>query len=180
MSRVGSHRIVIPKGVEVSLEKDRVRVKGPKGLLESRVPPELSIKLQDGQISVTRSSNDRLVKSLHGTIRNGIQNMVRGVSEGYTKVLEIKGVGYRAQVQGKKLTFSLGYSHPIEYKLPEGIEATVDKQTTVTLKGINRYLIGQVAANIRALRSPEPYKGKGIKYADEVIRRKEGKTGKGK
>lgn len=180
MSRIGKDKINIPAGVEVKIEPGRVRVKGPKGVLEQGIPPQLTARVQDSHIFVDRSLDDRFVRALHGTVRNLIQNMVRGVTQGYNKVLEISGVGYRAQLQGRTLTFTLGFSHPINFELPEGIDATVEKQTIVTVKGINRYLVGQVAANIRNLRPPEPYKAKGVKYADERIRRKEGKSGKAK
>ena len=180
MSRIGKNKINIPAGVEVKIEPGRVRVKGPKGVLEQEIPPRVTVRIQDGYIFVDRSLDDHFVRALHGTIRNQIQNMVRGVTQGYHKVLEISGVGYRAQLQGRTLSFTLGFSHPVSYELPEGIDATVEKQTIVTVNGINRYLVGQVAANIRGLRPPEPYKAKGIKYADERIRRKEGKAGKAK
>ena len=180
MSRIGKNKIDIPAGVDVKIEPGRVRVKGPKGVLEQEILPQVTVRVQDGHIFVDRSLDDHFVRALHGTVRNQIQNMVRGVTQGYSKVLEINGVGYRAQLQGRTLSFTLGFSHPINFELPEGIDATVEKQTIVTLKGINRYLVGQVAANIRSLRPPEPYKAKGIKYADERIRRKEGKAGKAK
>lgn len=180
MSRIGKNKIDIPQGVDIKIDSGFVRVKGPKGQLELKLPSPLTVRMQDGHLLVERTSEDNAVRALHGTIRNQIQNMVRGVTQGYTKVLEISGVGYRAQVQGRTLAFTLGFSHPVNFELPSGIEANVEKQTIVTLKGIDRYLIGQVAANIRNLRPPEPYKGKGIKYADEHIRRKEGKAGKAK
>ncbi len=180
MSRIGKNKIDLPQGVDVKVDQVLVRVKGPKGQLELKVPPQLTVRLQDGHLFVDRKAEDNFIRALHGTIRNLIQNMVRGVTQGYTKVLEINGVGYRAQLQGRTLAFTLGFSHPVNFELPAGIEASVEKQTIVTLKGIDRYLVGQVASNIRRLRDPEPYKGKGIKYANEVIRRKEGKAGKAK
>jgi large subunit ribosomal protein L6 len=180
MSRIGKNRIDIPSGVDVKVEQNLVRVKGPKGQLELKIPLQLTVRVQEGHLFVERNSEDHSVRALHGTIRNQIQNMVKGVVQGYTKVLEISGVGYRAQLQGKTLAFTLGFSHPVNFELPAGVEATVEKQTLVTLKGIDRYLVGQVAANIRGLRLPEPYKGKGIKYSDEQIHRKEGKAGKAK
>jgi large subunit ribosomal protein L6 len=180
MSRIGKNKIDVPQGVDVKVDPALVRVKGPKGQLELKVPPQLTVRLQDGHLFVERKAEDNFTRALHGTIRNQIQNMVRGVTQGYTKVLEINGVGYRAQLQGRTLAFTLGFSHPVNFDLPAGIEASVEKQTIVTLKGADRYLIGQVAANIRSLRDPEPYKGKGIKYTNEVIRRKEGKAGKAK
>jgi large subunit ribosomal protein L6 len=180
MSRIGKNKIDIPSGVDIKVEPGLVRVKGSKGQLELKIPSQLTVRVQDGHLFVERNTEDNFVRALHGTIRNQIQNMVRGVTQGYTKVLEISGVGYRAQVQGRTLAFTLGFSHPVNFELPQGVDATVEKQTLVTLKGIDRYLVGQVAANIRGLRLPEPYKGKGIKYADEHIRRKEGKAGKAK
>ena len=152
-------------------------VKGPKGTLEKALPTEMSIKLEDGQVVVTRPNDLKKMKSLHGLTRTLIQNMVIGVSQGYEKALEVNGVGYRAQKQGKKLVLSLGYSHPVEMEDPEGLESTVDGNKIV-VKGIDKEKVGQYAAEIRDKRRPEPYKGKGIKYADEVIRRKVGKTGK--
>jgi large subunit ribosomal protein L6 len=180
MSRIGKNKINIPSGVEVKIDPVLVRVKGPKGQLELKLPGQIAVRMQDGHLFVDRHSEDNFTRALHGTIRNRIQNMVRGVTEGYTKVLEINGVGYRAQVQGRTLAFTLGFSHPINFELPQGVDVAIDKQTILTLKGVDRYLIGQVAANIRGLRLPEPYKGKGIKYATEVIQRKEGKAGKAK
>jgi len=180
MSRIGKNKIAIPSGVDIKVESRLVRVKGPKGQLELEIPSQLTVRIQEGYLFVERNVEENFVRALHGTVRNQIQNMVRGVTQGYTKVLEISGVGYRAQLQGRTLAFTLGYSHPVNFELPQGVDATVEKQTLVTLKGIDRYLVGQAAANIRGLRSPEPYKGKGIKYADEHIRRKEGKAGKAK
>ena len=178
MSRVGKNKIAIPSGVNVSISEGLARTKGPKGELSCRVPDRLILEVQGAEVSVLRKSSDRHSRSLHGTFRSLIQNMVQGVSEGYTRVLELNGVGYRVQVQDRTLVFSLGFSHPVRFELPAGIEASVEKQTALTLKGIDSSLLGQVAANIRNLRPPEPYKGKGIKYAGEVIRRKEGKAGK--
>ncbi len=178
MSRVGLKKIQIPTGVNVKINPESVQVKGPKGESQRALRPEISVAVEGNEIVVTRSSDERFVRSLHGLTRNEIQNMVQGVTQGFEKILEINGVGYRAVVQGRILVLNLGYSHPINFELPKGIDASVEKQTTVTIKGIDRYLVGQVAANIRALRKPEPYKGKGIKYRDERIIRKEGKTGK--
>ena len=178
MSRIGRHPVAVPAGVEVKIaENNVVTVKGPKGTLEKALPTEMSIKLEDGQVVVTRPNDLKKMKSLHGLTRTLIQNMVIGVSQGYEKALEVNGVGYRAQKQGKKLVLSLGYSHPVEMEDPEGLESTVDGNKIV-VKGIDKEKVGQYAAEIRAKRAPEPYKGKGIKYADEVIRRKVGKTGK--
>ena len=178
MSRIGRHPIAIPAGVTVEIKENNVvTVKGPKGTLEKALPTEMSIKLEDGQVVVTRPNDLKKMKSLHGLTRTLIQNMVIGVSQGYEKTLEVNGVGYRAQKQGKKLVLSLGYSHPVEMEDPEGLESTVDGNKIV-VKGIDKEKVGQYAAEIRDKRRPEPYKGKGIKYADEVIRRKVGKTGK--
>ena len=175
MSRIGRHPVAVPAGVEVKIaENNVVTVKGPKGTLEKALPTEMSIKLEDGQVVVTRPNDLKKMKSLHGLTRTLIQNMVIGVSQGYEKALEVNGVGYRAQKQGKKLVLSLGYSHPVEMEDPEGLESTVDGNKIV-VKGIDKEKVGQYAAEIRDKRRPEPYKGKGIKYADEVIRRKVGR-----
>lgn len=179
MSRVGKHPINIPDGVDVKIQKNHISVKGPKGQLAWDYPHGMKVSLQDKQIVVERPSDAKQYRALHGTTRNIIANMVTGTSTGYQRVLEINGVGYRAQVQGQKISFSLGYSHAVEYSLPEGISAEVDKkQTILTLQGIDKQLIGQVAANIRSLRKPNVYKGKGIKYAEERIKMKVGKAGK--
>ena len=178
MSRIGRLPVVIPAGVTVDVkENNYVVVKGSKGTLERELPVEMDIKVQDGQVIVPRPSDLKKMKALHGLTRTLIQNMVIGVSEGYQKVLEVNGVGYKAAKQGKKLVLSLGYSHPVEMEDPEGLETTVDGNKIV-VKGISKEKVGQYAAEIREKRKPEPYKGKGIKYADEVIRRKVGKTGK--
>ncbi|MDY2819594.1 MAG: 50S ribosomal protein L6 [Hominisplanchenecus sp.] len=178
MSRIGRMPVVIPAGVTVDIaEGNKVTVKGAKGTLVRELPVEMDIKVEDGHVIVTRPNDLKKMKSLHGLTRTLIHNMVVGVSEGYQKVLEVNGVGYRAQKQGKKLVLSLGYSHPVEMEDPEGIETTVDGNKII-VKGISKEKVGQYAAEIREKRAPEPYKGKGIKYADEVIRRKVGKTGK--
>ena len=153
-------------------------VKGPKGTLERVLPSEMDIKMEGSEIVVSRPNDLKKMKSLHGLTRTLINNMVIGVTEGYEKKLEVNGVGYRAQKQGKKLVLSLGYSHPVEMEDPEGLETVLDGQNIIVVKGIDKEKVGQYAAEIRAKRAPEPYKGKGIKYADEVIRRKVGKTGK--
>ena len=179
MSRIGRLPVEIPAGVEVTVaENNVVTVKGPKGTLIESLPVEMDIKVENNQVVVTRPNDLKKMKSLHGLTRTLIANMVTGVTKGYEKVLEINGVGYRAQKQGKKLILSLGYSHPVEIEDPEGLESVLDGQNKITIKGIDKQKVGQYAAEIREKRKPEPYKGKGIKYADEVIRRKVGKTGK--
>ena len=179
MSRIGRMPIAIPAGVTVDIaENNKVTVKGPKGTLERVLPAEMDIKVENGHIVVSRPNDLKKMKSLHGLTRSLLNNMVHGVSQGYEKVLEINGVGYRAQKQGKKLVLTLGYSHPVEMEDPEGVESVVEGQNKIIVKGIDKEKVGQYAADIRDKRRPEPYKGKGIKYADEVIRRKEGKTGK--
>ena len=179
MSRIGRMPIAVPAGVTVEIaENNKVTVKGPKGTLERVLPSEMDIKLEDGQIVVTRPNDLKKMKSLHGLTRTLVNNMVIGVTEGYNKVLEVNGVGYRAQKQGNKLVLSLGYSHPVEMVDPEGVTTTLEGQNKITVSGIDKEKVGQYAAEIREKRRPEPYKGKGIKYADEVIRRKVGKTGK--
>ncbi len=178
MSRIGRMPVAIPAGVTVTIaEGNKVTVKGPKGTLERELAPELTIKEEDGQIIVTRPNDLKRMKSLHGLTRTLIHNMVIGVTEGYTKTLEVNGVGYRAAKAGNKLTLNLGYSHPVEMTDPEGIETKVDGNKIV-VSGISKEKVGQYAAEIREKRAPEPYKGKGIKYDYEVIRRKVGKTGK--
>ena len=178
MSRIGRLPITIPAGVTVEIaEGNKVTVKGPKGTLVRELPHEMEIKIEDGHVIVSRPNDLKRMKSLHGLTRTLIHNMTIGVSEGYTKTLEVNGVGYRAAKAGKKLTLNLGYSHPVEMEDPEGIETKVDGNKIV-VSGISKEKVGQYAAEIRDKRRPEPYKGKGIKYADEVIRRKVGKTGK--
>ena len=179
MSRIGRMPIAVPAGVTVDIaENNKVTVKGPKGELSRVLPEAMDIKLDGDNVVVTRPNDLKKNKSLHGLTRTLIYNMIIGVTEGYTKVLEVNGVGYRAQKQGKKLVLSLGYSHPVEMEDPEGIETVLDGQNKITVKGIDKEKVGQYAAEIRSKRAPEPYKGKGIKYSDEVIRRKVGKTGK--
>ncbi len=179
MSRIGRMPIVIPAGVTVDIaENNKVTVKGPKGTLERVLPSEMSIDKDGDTITVNRPNDLKKMKSLHGLTRTLLNNMVIGVTEGYQKVLEINGVGYRAVKQGNKLVLSLGYSHPVEMTDPEGLEIVVEDQNKIIVKGIDKEKVGQYAAEIREKRAPEPYKGKGIKYADEVIRRKVGKTGK--
>lgn len=179
MSRVGKMPIAIPAGVTVEIaENNKVTVKGPKGELSRVLPEAMDIKQEGEEIIVTRPNDLKKNRALHGLTRALINNMVVGVNEGYQKVLEVNGVGYRAQKQGKKLVLSLGYSHPVEMEDPEGIEVEVDGQNKVIVRGIDKEKVGQYAAEIRSKRLPEPYKGKGIKYEDEHIRRKDGKAGK--
>ena len=179
MSRIGRMPIAIPAGVTVEIaENNNVTVKGPKGTLSRTLAPEMEIKIEDGHVVVTRPNDLKKMKSLHGLTRTLIHNMVVGVTEGYEKKLEVNGVGYRAQKQGKTLVLSLGYSHPVEMVDPEGVTTTLEGQNVIIVSGIDKEKVGQYAAEIRDKRRPEPYKGKGIKYADEVIRRKVGKTGK--
>lgn len=175
MSRVGKKPVVIPAGVEVTINATEVTVKGPKGTLSKKFYDELTIKQEDNQIIVERSNDLPNVRALHGTARALINNMVVGVSQGFRKTLELVGVGYRAKAAGKGLELSLGYSHPVVINEVSGITFTVEGNTKVHVDGIEREVVGQVAADIRAKRAPEPYKGKGVKYSDEVVRRKEGK-----
>ena len=178
MSRIGKMPIAVPAGVTVDIaENNKVTVKGPKGTLERTFPAEISIALENGEVKVTRPNDEKNERALHGLVRTLIHNMVVGVTEGYTKTLELNGVGYRASKSGDTLTLNLGYSHPVEMEDPEGVETVVDGNI-ITVKGIDKEKVGQLAAVIRDKRRPEPYKGKGIKYADETIRRKVGKTGK--
>lgn len=179
MSRIGRMPIAIPAGVTVTIaENNHVTVKGPKGTLERALPLEMTIKQEGDDIVVSRPNDLKRNKSLHGLTRTLIHNMVVGVTEGYEKVLEVNGVGYRAAKQGNKLVLSLGYSHPVEMVDPEGITSVLDGQNIIKVQGIDKEKVGQYAAEIRSKRKPEPYKGKGIKYSTEVIRRKVGKTGK--
>jgi len=179
MSRIGRLPIAIPAGVEVAIaEGNKVTVKGPKGTLEKCLPVEMKIELKDNEVVVSRPNDLKKMKSLHGLTRTLIANMVTGVTEGYQKVLEINGVGYRATKKGKEITFNLGFSHPVVMSDPDGIETVMEGQNKIIVKGIDKEKVGQYAAEIRDLRRPEPYKGKGIKYDYEVIRRKVGKTGK--
>ena len=179
MSRIGRMPIAVPAGVTVTIAANNVvSVKGPKGELVRELPVEMEIKEGEGKIIVTRPNDLKRMKSLHGLTRTLIANMITGVTAGYEKKLEINGVGYRASKAGKKLTLNLGYSHPVEMEDPEGIETVMEGQNIIFVRGIDKEKVGQFAAEIRSKREPEPYKGKGIKYADEVIRRKVGKTGK--
>ena len=176
MSRIGRLPIAIPAGVAVTIKDNQVTVKGPKGELSQSFVGGMAIKLEDNKLTVSRPSDSKQNKALHGLTRALLNNMVTGVTQGWEKSLEIVGVGYRAEVQGSALSFNLGYSHPIRFPLPEGIKAEVERQTRITLRGVDKHLLGLTAAKIRSLRPPEPYGGKGIKYLEEVIHRKAGKT----
>jgi len=179
MSRIGKKPIEIPAGVDVKLAESNVKVKGPKGELTWDFPVGTSVSVQDNKILVDRSDDIKKTRALHGLTRSLLSNMVQGVTTGYQRVLDIVGVGYRAQVQGQKIVLSLGYSHPVEFLLPDGVSATMDqKQTQITITGIDKQKIGQVAANLRALRSPDAYKGKGVRYSGQRLKLKVGKTGK--
>jgi large subunit ribosomal protein L6 len=178
MSRIGNKPITVPNGVDIKIENNHITVKGPKGTLERTIEPEISVKLEDNVLTVSRDSDERRSKSLHGLTRTLINNMIMGVQQEFTRELQINGVGYRVQKQGNNLNLSLGYSHPVIYEAPEGITFDVPNANTIIVKGINKELVGQTAADIRTKRPPEVYRGKGIKYAEEVIRRKVGKTGK--
>ena len=179
MSRIGKLPISIPAGVTITVADDNtVTVKGPKGQLSEKISPRMELGLEDGVFSVKRPTDNKEDRALHGLSRSLINNMVIGVTNGYQKNLDIVGTGYRAQMQGKKLVLNMGYSHPVEFEQPEGIEFEVPAPNKVVVKGISKQRVDQIAADIRAVREPEPYKGKGIKYDYEVVRRKEGKTGK--
>ena len=176
MSRIGKQPVAIPAGVKVAVSQGTVKVEGPKGKLERLLPAGISAEVKDGQVLVARGDETRKSKALHGLSRALLNNMVVGVSRGFEKELHIEGVGYRAAVAGSKLNLTLGYSHPVEFEIPKGITITVDAQTELKVSGIDKALVGQVAANIRFLREPEVYRGKGVRYKDEHIRRKAGKT----
>ncbi len=176
MSRIGKAPIPIPQGVEIKRAKSTVEIKGPKGILSHTIPEGISLQVTDGEIHVNRKGDAKRVRSLHGLSRTLIANMVTGVTEGFEKGLEIEGIGYRANLEGKNLQLSLGYSHPVIYPIPEDIEVVIEKQNRITVKGIDKQKVGQVAAEIRSFRKPEPYKGKGIRYVGEQVRRKAGKA----
>jgi large subunit ribosomal protein L6 len=175
VSRIGKQPIAVPEGVEITIEPDLVKVKGPKGELEERVSREIGVAQENGEIVVTRSTDRGEHRALHGLTRSLIANMVEGVTSGFEKRLEIQGVGYRAQLQGSKLVLALGYSHPVEVNAPDGIDFEVPQPTRITVRGISKQVVGEVAANIRKARPPEPYKGKGIRYEGEYVARKVGK-----
>jgi large subunit ribosomal protein L6 len=178
MSRIGRKPVAIPNAVEVSVEGQQISVKGPKGSLRRRVAPEIKVSVGNGQVQVARLAEGRHERALHGLVRSEIRNMIQGVTQGYERVLEINGVGYKVALADRTLNFSLGRTQPVVYPLPQGIEAKIDKQTVLTISGFDKSLVGQTAANIRALKPPDVYKAKGIKYAGEILIRKEGKTGK--
>ena len=175
MSRIGKQPIAVPDGVEISIEPELVRVKGPKGELQERVSRDIGVAQENGEILVTRSTDRGEHRALHGLTRSLIANMVEGVTNGFEKRLEIQGVGYRAQLQGNKLVLALGYSHPVEVNAPEGVDFEVPQPTRITVRGISKQVVGEVAAYIRKQRPPEPYKGKGIRYEGEYVARKVGK-----
>jgi large subunit ribosomal protein L6 len=175
MSRIGKKPIPVPQGVKIAIEGNAVLVEGPKGKLSHQVPSGISVRSEPNVLTVDRSSDHRNVRALHGLTRSLIANMVHGVKEGFERKLDIVGIGYRAQLTGKNLQLALGYSHPVIFPLPDGVQAEVERQVAITLRGADKALLGQTAAKLRALRKPDPYKGKGIKYADEYIRRKVGK-----
>jgi large subunit ribosomal protein L6 len=175
MSRIGKKPVPIPQGVKVQVTDGVVRAEGPKGKLAQTIPAPLSARLDGNALVIARPDDDRRVRALHGLTRALVANMVSGVKDGFERRLEIVGIGYRAQMQGKAIQLALGYSHPVVFPLPEGITAEVDKQTAIVLRGADKALLGQTAAKLRALRKPDPYKGKGIRYADEYVRRKVGK-----
>ena len=178
MSRIGNKVITIPAGVEVTQNDDVVTVKGPKGELNVSKSPAITMTVSDNEISFDRPDDSKTHRTIHGTTRAIVNNMVVGVTEGFEKTLDLIGVGYRAQLQGNKLVLNVGLSHPVEFEAREGVTVEVPSNTKIIVKGINKEHVGELAANIRAVRPPEPYKGKGIRYTDEFVRRKEGKTGK--
>lgn len=178
MSRIGNKVVVLPAGVEIKQDGNNITVKGPKGELTREFSSDIKMNIEGNEVIFTRPNDSKEMKTIHGTTRANFNNMVVGVSEGFQKALELIGVGYRAQVQGNKLTLNVGYSHPVEMTAPEGVTFEVPANTQVIVKGINKEVVGELAANIRGVRPPEPYKGKGIRYVGEFVRRKEGKTGK--
>lgn len=176
MSRIGKLPVTIPSGVKVIVEPREVRLEGPKGKLQTTIPAGVTVKVEQNILRVERETEERNVRALHGLTRKLIANMAQGVSQGFTRVLEINGVGYRAEVKGREIHVTLGFSHPVVFVLPEGVSASVERQVVVTLSAADRQLVGETAAKLRGLRPPEPYKGKGVKYREEVIRRKAGKA----
>lgn len=178
MSRIGKKPIAIPGGVEVKVAGSNVSVKGPLGKLDWAVARGVNVAVDQGQIVVSRSSEDRKIRALHGLVRAELNNMIQGVTKGYERSLEITGVGYKTQIQGRTMSFNVGYINPVVYQVPAGIDVKVDKQTLINVKGIDKRLVGQVAANLRAIKPPDVYKQKGVRFAGETLRKKEGKTGK--
>ena len=177
MSRIGKKPIVVPKGVKISVAPGAVEVQGPKGKLNQSLPPGILFEMNDSELVARTERDDRTLSKFHGLARSLVANAVHGVTEGFKRELDIVGIGYRAEVKGRQVVFALGYSHPVEYKVPEGITIAIEKQTRVTVSGIDRQQVGQVAANIRSLRKPDPYKQKGIRYTGEQLKKKVGKTG---
>lgn len=176
MSRIGKLPIAIPTGVKVALDPNSIRLEGPKGKLQTTIPAGVEVKVEGNVVRIERQSDERKIRALHGLTRKLIANMAQGVSQGFSRVLDINGVGYRAEVKGQEIHMTLGYSHPVVFPLPSGISASVERQIIITLSGADLQVLGETAAKIRGLRPPEPYKGKGIKYREEVIRRKAGKA----
>lgn len=176
MSRIGKLPVTIPTGVKVAIDSNALRLEGPKGKLQTEIPTGVGVKVEGSVLHVERQAEDRKVRALHGLTRKLIANMALGVSQGFTRVLDINGVGYRAEVKGQELHMTLGYSHPVVFALPVGVSAAIERQVIITLSGADRQVLGETAAKIRSLRPPEPYKGKGIKYREEVIKRKAGKA----
>lgn len=177
MSRIGKKSIAVPKGVTVKIAADAVDIQGPKGKLTQRIPPGIAFALEDGQLKATPLRADPELGKFHGLARSLVANGVLGVTEGFKRELDIVGIGYRAELRGKQVVFALGYSHPVVFDVPPGIDIAIDKQTHITVTGVDRQLVGQVAANIRRLRKPDPYKQKGVRYTGEVLKKKVGKTG---
>ncbi len=178
MSRIGKKPIPVPTGVDVKVAGSVVSVKGPLGKLDWTLTPGIGVTVDNGQVVVTRASDDRNVRAMHGLVRAELSNMVQGVTKGYERNMEITGVGYKAAIQGRTMSFNVGYINPVVYTVPAGIDVKVDKQTLINIKGADKRLVGQVAANLRAIKPPDVYKQKGVRYAGEVLRKKEGKTGK--
>lgn len=178
MSRIGKKPIAIPGGVEVKVAGSTVSIKGPLGQLDWSLVQGVGVAVDNGQVVVSRSSDDRKLRALHGLVRAELNNMIHGVTKGYERSLEITGVGYKAQMQGRTMSFNVGYINPVVFQIPAGIDVKVDKQTLINIKGVDKRLVGQVAANLRAIKPPDVYKQKGVRYTGEVLRKKEGKTGK--
>ena len=177
MSRIGKKPVAIPKGVTIKVDGNTVDVKGPKGQMRQPLPPGVHAAIEDGELVTRKASEDRELNKFHGLARSLVNNAVLGVTDGWKKELDIVGVGYRAEVKGKQVVFALGYSHPVVYDIPTGIDVVIEKQTHITVTGVDRQLVGQVAANIHRLRKPDPYKQKGVRYTGEVLKKKAGKTG---